>query len=105
MKLIILQEKLKEGLKITRRVSTKSLSLPILENVLLETEKSFLKLSTTNLEIGINWWSLAKIEKEGKITIPTQVLSDFISFLPNKQIQLEKKDLILNIECDNYKTQ
>lgn len=105
MKLTILQEKLKEGLKVVTRASFKSLSLPILNNILLQTEKSFINLSATDLEIGIKWWSLAKIEKEGKIVIPTQTFSNFINSLPNKKVDLEINKLNLNIECENYKTQ
>jgi len=105
MKLLILQEKLKEGLRIVSRAATKSLSLPTLNNILLRTEKNFLSLSATDLEIGINWWSLAKIEREGKITLPAQFFLNFIESLPNKKVSLEKTDLALNIECENYKTQ
>ena len=104
MKLIILQEKLKEGIGIIERVSIKSLTLSILNNVLLKTEKNFLNLVTTDLETGIKWWSLAKVEKEGSLTVPTKVLSSFVNFLPNKQITLELKDLVLDIECGNYQT-
>ncbi len=105
MKLTILQEKLKEGLRVVGRASLKSLSLPILNNVLLQTEKNFLSLAATDLEVGIKWWSLAKIEKEGKIVIPTQIFSNFINSLPNKKVDLEVKKLNLGVECDNYKTQ
>ena len=104
MKLIILQEKLKQGIEIVEKVSIKSLSLPILNNILLKTEKNFLNLCATDLELAIKWWSLAKIEKEGLITIPAKVLSSFINFLPNKQITLESKNLILDIKCENYQT-
>ncbi|MBU2635324.1 DNA polymerase III subunit beta [Patescibacteria group bacterium] len=105
MKLLILQEKLKQGLNIIERISSKSLTLPILNNILISTEKSFLNLATTDLEIGINWWVLTKIEKEGKITIPSRLFSNFINLLPNKKISLELKDNNLFIECENYKTQ
>jgi len=104
MKLSILQEKFKKGLNITEKVSLKSLTLPILNNTLISSEKNFLNLSTTDLEIGINWWALAKIEKEGKITIPSKLLSSFINLLPNKKIDLSLKGNDLNIECENYKT-
>jgi DNA polymerase-3 subunit beta len=104
MKLIILQEKLKEGIGIVERVSTKSLSLPILNNILVKTEKNFLNLASTDLETGIKWWALAKIEKEGTITIPTRIFSSFINFLPNKQVTLESKNSTFNIECENYQT-
>lgn len=105
MKLLILQEKLKEGLRVVGRAATKSISLPILNNIFLGTEKNFLNLSTTDLEIGIKWWSLAKIEKEGKITVPSQAFSNFINLLPNKKTEIETKGLILNIQCENYETQ
>ncbi len=105
MKLIILQEKLKNGLAIVERVTGRSFTLPILNNVLLTTEKNFLRLSSTDLEVGINWQSLAQIEKQGKITIPARVFSGFINLLPNKKIILEKKGEDLFIECENFKTQ
>jgi len=104
MKLIILQEKLKEGVRVVERISTKSLSLPVLNNILVKAEKNFLNMATTDLEIGIKWWALAKVEKEGAITVPARVFSDFINFLPNKQIALELKDSTLTIECENYQT-
>jgi DNA polymerase-3 subunit beta len=105
MKLTILQEKLKEGLKVVTKASFKSLSLPILNNILLQTEKNFINLSATDLEVGVKWWSLSKIEKEGKIAIPTQIFSNFINSLPNKKVNLELDKLDLDIECENYKTQ
>ena len=105
MRLLILQEKLKEGLNIIEKISSKSLTLPILNNVLLSTEKNFLNLTATDLEIGINWWILTKIEKEGKITIPSRLFLNFINLLPNKKIKLEVQNNNLLIECENYKTQ
>jgi len=104
MKLIILQNKLKQGLSVIERASSKSFTLPILRNLLLKAEKNFLELSATDLEIGIKWWILAKIEKEGKITIPISILSAFINLLPEKPISLAANNQILSVECENYKT-
>lgn len=105
MKILILQEKLKEGLRIIENISPKSLTLPILNTILLNTEKNFLKLTATDLEVGVNWWSLCKIEQEGELTIPFSIFSNFINLLPNKQISIQKKENFLFIECENYKTQ
>ncbi len=104
MKLLILQEKLKEGLSLVGRISSKSLSLPILNNILIRAEKNFLNLSSTNLETGINWWAFAKVEKEGGITVPARLLSDFCGLLPNQPIELETKDLTLSLKCGNCQT-
>ena len=69
MKLTILKEELKKGLTCVERICTKNLVLPILNHVLLSTEKNQLKLVTTNLEIASLYFCLAKIEKEGEITL------------------------------------
>jgi DNA polymerase-3 subunit beta len=104
MKLTLLQEKLKNGISTVERITGRSLSLPILNNILIKAEKNFLNLAATDLEMGINWWALAKIEKEGKIAVPTKLLSSFVNFLPNKPITLEEKNLTLKIRCQDHQT-
>jgi len=104
MKLKILQTKLREGLNIVERIIVKSLTLPILNNILIKTEKNFLNLSSTNLEIGIKWWALSKIEKEGSVVIPTKILSDFLGFLKEEPIILTAENQILSIESEKLQT-
>jgi len=105
MKLTILKEKLNEGLKLSEKIAKKTLALPILENCLLETEKNFLRISSTNLETGINYWSLAKVEKEGKICVPAKILTQIVNLLPLEKINLYEENFVLHIEDENYKTQ
>jgi DNA polymerase-3 subunit beta len=105
MKVIILKDNLNDGLSIISRVAGKNLTLPILNNILLATDGNFLNLSSTDLELGIKYWLLAKIEKEGKITVPAKILTSFINLLPNKKITLELKNQTLHVDCDNYKNQ
>jgi DNA polymerase-3 subunit beta len=54
--------------------------------VLLSTDRSMLKLSATNLEIGITTWVGAMVEEEGAITVPARLLSDFVDSLPAERI-------------------
>jgi DNA polymerase-3 subunit beta len=105
MKLIILKEKLKKGIFVAERASSKSLSLPVLQNILLACEKNFLSLTTTDLEIGVCYWILAKVEKEGKVLLPLKKFSDFLNFLPEKPISLEMKDNFVLISCDSFSSQ
>lgn len=105
MKIEVLKENLKTGLNIVERVVGKNLSLPILDNVLMDTEDSFLSLSSTDLETAIKLWILTKIVKKGKVVVPVRFLSSFISLLPNEKIILEGKNQNLYIECKNYKNQ
>lgn len=104
MKFTILKDKFKKGISIIEKISIKSNTLPILNNILISVEKNFLKLSATDLEVGIKWWVLVKTKKEGKIAIPSKVLSNYINFLPSKPIDFELKNDNLKIECENYKT-
>lgn len=104
MKLTILKDILKKGIGVVERTSSKSFTLPILSNILILAEKNFLRLSTTDLDLGVNWWSLVKTEKEGSIAIPGKTLSNFINSLPNKPVDLEIKEQNIKITCDNYQT-
>ena len=103
MNLIILKENLKKGLDIIERITGKNLTLPILNNVLISVEKNLLKLSTTDLEVGMNYWVLVKTNEKGEITVPAKLILSLINSLPNEQITLEGKNQILHVKCDNYK--
>ncbi len=103
MKLSCIQENLNKGLSIIDKIISPRANLPVLNNVLLKTKKGQLELSATNLEIGINKLIGAKIEKEGAITIPAKIFSEYINSLPNKKINLEVKDDNLSISSDKYK--
>ncbi len=98
-----LKENLKENLDNALRIVKYNSTLPILNNLLIATDKGRLRISSTDLEIGFSSLISSKIEKEGSITVPAQLLSQFVNNLPNKQITLEKKDLKLNLNCDNIK--
>lgn len=103
MKLTCTLEKFKKAILNAERVIGKQITLPILENVLLETENRMLKISATNLEIGVSLKIGAKIEKEGKITVPAKLLSSFISNLPpENQLILEVIDQNLKIYNGKY---
>jgi DNA polymerase-3 subunit beta len=105
MKTIILKEKLAKGLSIVEKITGRNLTLPILNNVLISTEENSLKISTTDLELGISYWGLAKIEEKGEITIPVRTLSGFISLLGEEKITIESKEKTLYLKGENYKTQ
>lgn len=103
MKLIIPQSKLKRGLSITERLAGKSMSLPMLNNVLLSAKKNFLTIESTDLEFGVKVWFLAKIEKEGTTVVPASLLSNLIRSLPDEPVKIELNPPFLLIETKNQK--
>jgi DNA polymerase-3 subunit beta len=103
MKIICTQENLNKALSIVGKVINKNTTLPILNNVLLKTDKKGLKLYSTNLEIAVNYWIGGKIEEEGEITVPTKLFANFVSSLPNGNVEIKTREDMVNIKCDGYK--
>lgn len=88
MKVTVLQENLSHGIStVSRAVSPRS-TLPVLANILVATDEGRLRLSATNLEMGITCWIGAKIEEEGSTTVPSRTFSDLVSTMPNPQVSL-----------------
>jgi DNA polymerase III subunit beta len=106
VKLSVMQENLARGLSVvSRAVSTRS-TLPILANVLLRTEDAGLKLTATNLEIGITYWVAGKIETDGATTVPARLLTDLVNSLPagdRVDLDLQAGDT-LDLRCGRFET-
>lgn len=105
MNIIINQNKLLTALRSVEHIVSKNVSLPILTSILLKTEGSQLKLTATNLEMGIQYWISAKIEKEGVIAIPARIFSEFISTIKDEKVHMIGDKNILSISSEHYKTQ
>ncbi len=101
MKVTVLQENLDHGLGIvSRAVSTRS-TLPVLSNVLIATDEGRLRLSATNLELGITCWIGAKVHEEGSTTVPARTITELVSTLTDKQVDmtLSVRTQTLNVVC------
>jgi len=89
MKFAVTKEALLEGLqRIQNVVSTRS-TLPVLTNALLETTKTGLRLTTTDLEVAIRCEIVAQVEKAGATTLPARRLAAIVRELPASEISLE----------------
>ena len=98
MKLSVMQENLARGLGIVSRAVSSRSTLPVLANVLLRTEDAGLKLTATNLEIGMTYWVPGKIETEGAVTVPARLIADIVNSLPaGERVDLELEGTTLRI--------
>ena len=85
-----MQENLARGLSVVSRAVSSRSTLPVLANVLLKTEDAGLKLTATNLEIGITYWVPGKIDEDGATTVPAKLLTDLVNSLPpGDKVELE----------------
>jgi DNA polymerase-3 subunit beta len=74
-----------------RAVSNRN-TLPILSNVLLETEDDRLKLTATDLDTAIRSVIPATVLENGAVAVPAGVLGDVVSKLPDAPVSLEAQD-------------
>ncbi len=88
MKVTVLQENLARGLGIVSRAVSPRSTLPVLSNILIATDEGRLRLSATNLELGITCWIAARVDEEGSTTVPARTFSDLVNTLPGDQVQL-----------------
>ncbi len=89
MKVTVLQENLARGLGVVSKAVSPRSTLPVLANVLIASDEGRLRLSATNLEMGITCWIPARIEEDGSTTVPARTFSDLVSTLPGDQVLLK----------------
>lgn len=104
MKVICTRKNLNRALSNSTRIISTGTTLPILSNILLKTESGRLRLSTTNLEIAINYWIGGKIEEQGEITVPAKIFNDLVGNLSTEKISLSTKNLTLFVEGEKTQT-
>lgn len=106
MKLTCSQEALSRGLQVVGRgVSTAAAStLPVLSNILIASDDGRLRLSSTDLKIGITLWIPAMIFEDGAITLPARLLTEFVNSLPNDQVEftVPAASMLASVKCARY---
>lgn len=88
MKLSCKQQDLAKGLSTVSHAVSNRTTLPILGNILVATDGERLRLSATNLEIGITCYVPATIHEEGTTTIPARLFTEFVGSLPQGDVTL-----------------
>ncbi len=89
MKVTVLQENLARGLGVVSKAVSPRSTLPVLANILIASDEGRLRLSATNLEMGVTCWIPARIEEDGSTTVPARTFSDLVSALPSEQVMLK----------------
>jgi len=104
MKVTLLTQNLQQKLSfLNRAISTKN-QLPILLNILIETQEDSIKLSSTDLEIGIEVRCPAKIEEEGKTTVPARLFTELITSLTDDSLSMQMLENKLEVATKKTKS-
>lgn len=101
MKIICDKEKILKAINsVTKAVASKT-TMPILEGILIQTNDKEVKLTTYDLEIGIEYIIEAEVEEQGATVVNATMFSEIIRKLPDTEIKIYLNDKnLLVIECE-----
>jgi DNA polymerase III subunit beta len=100
MKFNIKRDILLNGIQTVQNVISTKAALPILSNILIETQSDGIKLTATDLDIGISCVIPVDIQEPGAITIPAKRFGDIIRELPSHDVGVTtKKNNLVTIDA------
>ena len=101
MRIQIDQKSLANNINIVQKGISSRTTLQILEGILLETVNGKLKLTATDLEIGIETYVDCNVIEEGSIVVNSRIFGDIIKKLPEFTIDISVNDNNINIKCES----
>lgn len=100
MRFTIAREKLQDGLSAVIATVPAKTTLPVLSNILLETNERGIRLSGTDLDMAVSTEVIADVESQGAITGPAKKLAEIVRELPSAPVKIsavgEQK---ITLEC------
>ena len=101
MKFICEKEKLLKAINSVVKGASSKTTMPILEGILIQTNDNEIKLTTYDLEIGIEYVIESEIEEQGSTVVNALMFSEIIRKLPDTQISIVlNENNLLVIECE-----
>ena len=101
MKIICYKDKIIKAINsVVKAVSSKT-TMPILEGILIQTNDNEIKLTTYDLEIGIEYTMECNVIEQGNIVVNATMFSEIIRKLPDTEINISvNNNNLLIIECE-----
>lgn len=85
---------------VVKGVATKT-TMPILEGIFIQTNDNEIKLTTYDLEIGIEYIMNCEVQEQGSTVVNAIMFSEIIRKLPDSEIYIKLNDKnLLEIECE-----
>lgn len=102
MKITCTQENLTKALSLVGRTVATRATLPVLSNILISVADGRLKLTATDLEIGVSTWIGGQVEEDGALTVPARLLTDFVANNRDPKIELKTQENTLHLKSDHF---
>ena len=95
------KQKILEGISIVQKAITGKSTMPILEGIYINTNKSTLTLIGSDMDVSIQTSVDATIIEEGSIVIDAKIFGEIIRKLPNSTIKIETiENQLIKITCE-----
>ena len=101
MKIVCYKDKILKAINsVVKGVASKT-TMPILEGILIQTNDNEIKLTTYDLEIGIEYVMECEVQEQGSTVVNAIMFSEIIRKLPDTEIHIYVNDKnLLEIECE-----
>ncbi|MBS5858466.1 MAG: DNA polymerase III subunit beta [Clostridia bacterium] len=101
MKIVCYKDKIIKAINsVVKGVASKT-TMPILEGILIQTNDNEIKLTTYDLEIGIEYIMECDVEEQGSTVVNAIMFSEIIRKLPDTEIHISvNENNLLEIECE-----
>lgn len=101
MRIFANKSSLLDGISTVQKAVPSKTTLPILEGILLEAGGGKLKITGTDLEIGIETTINVDVVEPGRVVVSSKLFGEIIRKMPNADVEIFLKDSnVLNIKCE-----
>lgn len=98
MKLACRKNDLLNVIQTVQNIVSPRATLPILSHVLVNADDGQLKISATDLEVGVHCLVSAEVKEKGAVTLPGRMFAEIVRLAPDDKIQIESEDSRINIK-------
>jgi DNA polymerase-3 subunit beta len=102
MELVVRKADLLRELQLFQGIVERKNTIPILANVLIETDGDQVKLLATDLEVGLRSHCQASVAKKGSLTLPAKKLYEIIKALPETDVRIEEDKSGVKVAADRF---
>src|SRR5438034_5146533 len=92
MDILVDRDAFLRGLQMVHNIVELRQTLPILANVLVESEGEVVRITATDLEVGARVAMPAKVGTPGRITLPARKLVEIVKELPDAPLSLRVQE-------------
>lgn len=101
MKFFCEKEKLILGINIVQKAVSSKTTLPILEGILIEASENNIKLTSNDLELGIECFIDAEVKEQGAGVVESKMFGDIVRRLPDAEVLISLDgDGLFTIDCE-----